>query len=92
MKLPFYSTGAHLILVTRGDNDTLNLTDEKTIKKFAVDYQLKFSSILVPKGQTGTGAKSFYDALSKFSNGRSFQFQLPNSESIHDDCPCENAS
>ena len=65
--------GAHVILVTRGDNDTLSLTDENLILEFARYYQVKFSSILVPTAKS----LSFYDSLSKLSNGRSFVFQAP---------------
>ena len=32
--------GAHVILVTRGDNDTMNLTDETTIKDLAKFYKV----------------------------------------------------
>ena len=71
--------GAHVILVTRGDNDTLSLTDENLILEFARYYQVKFSSILVPT----TKSLSFYDSLSKLSNGRSFVFQAP--KRIQDD-------
>lgn len=65
-------SGAHVILVTRGDNDTLSLTDENLILEFARYYQVKFSSILVPEAKRT--ALSFYDNLSRESGGRTFVF------------------
>ena len=35
--------GAHVILVTRGDNDTLNLTDENAILELAKYYKVSFT-------------------------------------------------
>ena len=32
--------GAHIIVVTRGDNDTLNFEDQNVIREFAKTYQV----------------------------------------------------
>ena len=34
--------GTHLILVTRGDDETLSLSDETTIQEYARYYQVRF--------------------------------------------------
>jgi hypothetical protein len=61
--LPGEEAGAHLILVTRGDNYTLSLTDENLILEHVRKYQIKFSSILLPHGEQS--ALSFYDSVSR---------------------------
>ena len=66
--------GAHVILITRGDNDTLNFADQNDILKLASEYQVRFSSLLVPR--FGASALNFYDKLSQLTNGRSFVFPL----------------
>ena len=65
--------GAHVILVTRGDNQSLNKDEEILMREFAKNYQTRFSSILVPHDKSSP----FYDDLSEISNGRSFVFNLP---------------
>lgn len=65
--------GAHIILVTRGENDSLGLDHEGTILKYVRDFQVKFSNILVPEGQNTV--LSFYDKFAAMSGGRSFVFQ-----------------
>lgn len=64
--------GTHVILVTRGDNNTLSLTDESLILEHARYYQVKFSAILVP--ESARPALAFYDSLSKASGGKTFVF------------------
>ena len=65
--------GAHIILVTRGTNDTLDLNDENLILEYVDKYQVKFSSILVPEFKSK--ASSFYDNLSQLSGGSSFVYR-----------------
>ena len=67
------AAGTHIILITRGTNDTLNLTDENQILEYAKLFQVKFSSILVPEYKST--ALSFYDTLSSISGGSSFVYQ-----------------
>ena len=67
--------GAHVIVVTRGDNDTLNFADQNEILELAKSYQVRFSSLLVPR--FGASALSFYDTVSQLTDGRSFVFSLP---------------
>lgn len=67
--------GAHIILVTRGTNDTLDLNDENLILEYVEKYQVKFSSILVP--EYTSKASSFYDSLSQLSGGSSFVYKHP---------------
>ena len=67
--------GAHIILVTRGTNDTLDLNDENLILEYVEKYQVKFSSILVP--EYISKASSFYDSLSQLSGGSSFVYKHP---------------
>lgn len=67
-------SGAHIILITRGDSD-LNLTVENEILELANYYQIRFSSLLVPN--SGKPPINFYDSLSKLTQGRSFVFDLP---------------
>ena len=52
--------GAHLILVTRGDNNTLTFADENVILEHIRQYQIKFSAILLPQGEQS--AMAFYDS------------------------------
>ncbi|TRY61771.1 hypothetical protein TCAL_12265 [Tigriopus californicus] len=66
--------GAHIILVSKGDNLTLSLTDENTILEHARTYNIKFSNILVPGRHP---ALSFYDLASKTSGGKAFVFPSP---------------
>ena len=61
------AAGAHIILVTRGTNESLQLGDQNAILKYAQDNKVRFSSILLPENNP---ANSFYDKLSKISNGR----------------------
>ena len=62
------AAGAHIILVTRGTNDSLTYDQERTILKYAENNKVRFSSILLPERNS---AKQFYDKLSKVSGGRS---------------------
>ncbi len=66
--------GAHIILVTRGDNG-LNISDEAAITAMASSFQIRFSSVLVPRG--GKSPSHYYDSISAMTQGRSFVFQLP---------------
>ena len=61
------AAGAHIILVTRGTNDSLSLQEQNAILKYAYDNKVRFSSILLPENNP---SNSFYDKLSKISNGR----------------------
>jgi hypothetical protein len=64
--------GGHIIIVTRGDNRTLSLTDENRILGYARKHNVKFSSILLPQlGQ----ALSFFDTVAAASGGRSFVYR-----------------
>ena len=67
--------GAHLILVTRGDNYTLSLTDENLILEHVRKFQIKFSAILLPQGEQS--ALSFYDSVSQISGGRTVVLATP---------------
>ncbi len=40
--------GAHLVLVTRGLQETLSISDEQTIQDYVRYYHIKVSTILVP--------------------------------------------
>ena len=60
------AAGAHIILVTRGTNDSLSLQQENAILKYAQDNKVHFSAILLPENNP---AKKFYDKLSKVSGG-----------------------
>ena len=67
--------GAHLILITRGDNYTLSLTDEHLILEHVRKFQIKFSAILLPQGEQS--ALSFYDSVSQLSGGRTVVLSTP---------------
>lgn len=62
------AAGAHIVLVTRGTKDPLPLQEQTAILKYAQDNKVRFSSILLPENSP---SNSFYDKLSKISNGRS---------------------
>lgn len=63
--------GGHIIVLSRGDNNTLSITDEKAILEHARYYNVKFSSILVPES-TAQPALPFYDAAAHASGGKAF--------------------
>ncbi len=67
--------GAHLILITRGDNNTLSITDEKMILEHIQQFQIKFSAILLPQGEQS--ALAFYDTVSLKSGGRTVVLSTP---------------
>ena len=46
--------GAHIIVVTRGDNDTLNFEDQNLIREFAKTYQVRNELLeITPKNYYG---------------------------------------
>ena len=65
------AAGGHIILVTRGDNSSLSLTDENFILEHAKFYNVRFSSILLP---STAPALPFYDLAAAKSGGKSFVF------------------
>ena len=67
--------GAHLILLTRGDNNTLTLPEETLILEFTRQFQIKFSAILLPQGEQS--ALTFYDSVSQLSGGRTVVLSTP---------------
>lgn len=66
------AAGAHIVLITRGTNEPLPLQEQNAILKYAKDNKVRFSSILLPEDSP---SNSFYDKLSKVSNGRSVVVQ-----------------
>ena len=60
--------GGHLVLVTQGDHATLSLSDEGVLREMAEYYQVKVSSILLPRKPVKF--HPFYDELAAVSGGR----------------------
>lgn len=61
--------GAHLILVTRGSQDTLSISDEQSIQEYIRYYHIKVSSILIPGSDKPPLA--FFDSIAQLSGGLS---------------------
>ena len=72
--------GANIILITRGSEDTLSISDEQTIEEYVKYYHIKVSSILIPDSQKLPLA--FYDYISQSSGGSSYIIENAKSRSI----------
>ena len=72
--------GGHVIVVTRGDRPTLSITDENKILDYAINYNVKFSSVSLP--DAAGGALPFYDMVAAESGGRAFQFPVENVDDV----------
>ena len=67
--------GAHLILVTRGSQDTLKISDEQAIEEYVKFYHMKVSSVLIPDQDKLPLA--FYDSIARLSGGSSHIIKHP---------------
>ena len=67
--------GAHLILVTRGSQDTLKISDEQAIEEYVKFYHMKVSSVLIPDQDKLPLA--FYDSIARLSGGTSHIIKHP---------------
>ena len=60
----------HLVLLTRGSQGSLSLTDEAVIDTLVANSGLRLSSVLLPSNSSGTPL-AFYDMVAGGSGGRS---------------------
>ena len=62
--------GTHVVLVTRGSRDTLSSpSDEKIIRNYVADYNLKMSAIVIPESDTDS-ILGFYDDITQSMGGK----------------------
>ena len=67
--------GAHLIIMSRGSQDTLKISDEQAIEEYVKFYNMKVSSILIPEDDKLPLA--FYDSIARLSGGSSHVIKQP---------------
>ena len=62
------TAGAHIILLTRGDQHSASLTDQQIISEYVHQYGIKVSTIIIPT----SNHLPFYDKIAQTSGGQSF--------------------